>query len=101
MSEASVFGNARQIGCRKTLVSGIRYDIPVDATHVLVRPVRRGNQITVVIAFFKAGLPVDYKPQNNTGKYFYRPDGAKQCQVEAYLRPGGWNYDVQWLAGEE
>lgn len=97
MSEASVFSKARQIGCRKTLVSGMRYDIPADATHVLVRPVRRGNEIKVFLVFFRVGLPIDYKPQNNTGKYFYRPDGAKQCLVEAHLRPGGWNYNVQWL----
>jgi hypothetical protein len=97
MSEASVFGRARQIGHRQILVSGMRYDIPAGATHVLIRPVRRGNEIKIFIAFFRCGLPENYKPQNNTGKYFCRPDGAKQCLIEAYLRPSGWNYDVQWL----
>ena len=99
MSEANVLGDARQIGERIDYVPGMCFDIPDNATHVLVRPIRRKNQTKVFVAFFRAGLPIDYKPQNNTGKYFYRPDGANQCQVDAQLRPGGWNYEVQWLYG--
>lgn len=98
MSEARIFGDARQIGDRIDYVSGTRLDIPNSATHVLVRPINwKGQAPRIVVAFFRAGLLTDYKPQNNAGKYFCRPDGAKQCLIEAHLRPGGWNYNVQWL----
>lgn len=101
MSEARVFGEARMIGEKNWHPIGmsVYYDMPERATHILVRPVSKRSKINVFVAFFRAGLLVDYKPKNNAGKYFCRPDGAQRCIVAVYPCPAGWNYDIQWLDG--
>jgi len=97
MSVARVFGEARQIGDRIGYNPDEWLDVPAGATHVLVRPVRRGDNCKVIVAFFRAGLLCDYKPQNSAGKFFCRPDGAKKCRVGAWSRHSGWCYNVEWL----
>lgn len=99
MSVAEVFGKARQVSPRIEHPQDERvcYDVPNDATHILVRPVRQNNAFKIFIMFFRVGLPGDYKPQNNSGKYFHRRNRAAKCRVEVRFCPNGWIYNVEWL----
>lgn len=92
------FENARQIGPKQNLRQGMIYEIPESATHVLVRPKKRGNMLELIVAFFEAKHIGDFKPLSNTGKYFYRQNGVTRCRISAVLRPSGWNYEIKWLA---
>jgi hypothetical protein len=98
MAELSTPEHPRQIGPRQNFIQGGIYEIPAGATHVLVRPKKRGNMLKLIVAFFEFGYPGDFKPSSNAGKYFYRQNGAKHCRISAVLRPSGWNYEVEWLA---
>ena len=98
MAELNTPKHPRQIGPRQNLIQGVIYEIPADATHVLVRPKKRGNKLKLIVAFFKFDYPSDFKPSSNTGIYFYRQNGAKRYRISAVLRPSGWNYEVEWLS---
>ena len=83
----------KQVGAKQIWVEDRCYAVPDDATHVLVRPERRG----LFISFYVIEYLGDIKPRNSANKFFYRPNGAMQCRVDAQLRPDGWHYDIQWL----
>lgn len=74
-----------------------QYDVPEQATHVLVRPERRKGDIKVSVVFLRIDfLSEDFKPKNKPGKYFFRLPGAGKCLIAVYDRPSGWHYDVRW-----
>lgn len=92
-SKAEIVGNGKT---RHPLGMSVQYDVPDLATHILVRPTRRKGNVKIFIVFIRIKLKKDYKPKNNSGKYFCRPDGTEKCLVAVYNGPTGWHYDVRW-----
>lgn len=93
------FKEARRVGSRQgtpaiVLEPGKCYDVPGEATHVLVRP--DGNSIAR-ISFWQISRHSDLKPKNRAGKYFYRPEGAVKCRIEADRNPTGFQYEARWI----
>ena len=93
------FQKARRVGsCQGTpaivLEPGKCYDLLPEVTHVLIRP--DGNNMAR-ISFWQIPCHSDLKPKNRAGKYFYRPEGAVECQPRVDRNPAGFQYEVRWI----
>lgn len=101
--EGKKFAEARILGRKTGHPNGMMasYDVPAEATHILVRPISRHGEVKIFVVFCQVnGSKADYKPKGNTGKYFYRQNNASRCTVGVFYRPSGWHYDIRWVAGE-